>query len=772
MPQFMTTTFDRLSEADVRHSCGPRVFAQADQLERTGHIVRAGASEDYALVGQVRGTWRRVEDVKIGASGARLAPACTCGTGGFCRHVGALLLHWVRHSRDFAPVSPANDGPPRLARTGTEALQEIGGLVSNRVLTLKEELTGLLEGLTTARLREIAQARGISYPKSRGKADIVAHLASALSAPESVDAALAQLDADALLALDVVQLGGPALIHYPDVYDDFDDEDDDDDDDDDEFFDRDDLLGDMYSSLGGKAVAPPISTLSDRGLLFATTARTMDAERLQVPRGVTARLRPLDYLLAGPAKVETPADRTAAQPAIDELILAMAGALLEGGIQTTDAVSRQRGFRGWETVPVGKQSQVNPLHPRLDAPERALLAKRSGLSPTVAEFVVEMMLALGIVEGKDQLTLRPDRLQGYFQHSIAERWHMLGMAWQTLDEWSEMLLICDLDGPFALSARGPFPRYELPLIVEALVFRGILTRLLARLSPDRWHNLDDLLARIRQLADDVDAMPFDLASSETVSPLLSTAAMTIYGMGETSEWWLAERDKPNVRLDLATSEVMDRYYRVLLHALLAGPFAWLGAVEVTERGPADLTFRVRAGANALLVGDALQKELLPAEAVSEIVVNADLSIRVPSRTTDPEVYRLLSTASEFTGATREGLSFRLTAERVQELFDGGMTGPELAAYLARHAKHFPSAARARLEDWWSNYGTVQLYDDLTLIELGDDYLLPELLATSALEKVLVHTFSPRLIAVETSAVDGLRAELERLGHLPKLVEGE
>jgi len=38
--------------------------------------------------------------------------------------------------------------------------------------------------------------------------------------------------------------------------------------------------------------------------------------------------------------------------------------------------------------------------------------------------------------------------------------------------------------------------------------------------------------------------------------------------------------------------------------------------------------------------------------------------------------------------------------------------------------------------------------------------------------VLVHTFSPRLIAVETSAVDGLRAELERLGHLPKLVEGE
>ena len=768
MPQFITTTFDRLAEADVRHSCGPRVFAQADQLERTGHIMQAGASEDYALVGQVRGTWRRVEDVKIGASGARLTPACTCGTGGFCRHVGALLLHWVRHPRDFAPGSPADDGPPRFARTGTETLQEIGGLVSNRALTLKEELTGLLEGLTTARLREIAQVRGISYPKSRGKADVVAHLATAFASPESVDAALAQLDDDALLALDVVQLSGAAVSYDADAYDDFDDEDDDDDD----FFDRDDLLGDMYSSLGGTAATPPISKLADRGLLFATTLRSMDAEGLQVPRAVVARLRPLDYLLVGPAKVEAPAERIAAQPAIDELILATAGALAEGGIQTTEAIYRQRGFQGWETVPVGKQSQVNPLHPRLDAKGRALLARRSGLSPAAAEFVVEMMLVLGIVEGKGQLTLRPDRLQGYFQRSIAERWHMLGMAWQALDEWSEMLLICDTDGPFALSARGPFPRYVLPLIVEALAFRGILTRLLARLSPDRWHNLDDLLALIRQLADDVDAMPFDLASSEAVLPLLSTASMTIYGTGETSEWWLAERDKPNVRLDLASPEVLDRYYRVLLHALLTGPFAWLGAVEVTERSPADLTFRVRPGANALLVGDALRKELLPVEAVSEILVDDDLSIRVPSRTTDPEVYRLLGETSELTGAAREGLGYRLTAERVQRLFDGGMTGPELVAFLARHAQHFPRAARARLEDWWSNYGTVQLYDDLTLIELGDDYLLPELLATSALEKVLVHTFSPRLIAVETSAVDGLRAELERLGHLPKLVEGE
>jgi hypothetical protein len=66
---------------------------------------------------------------------------------------------------------------------------------------------------------------------------------------------------------------------------------------------------------------------------------------------------------------------------------------------------------------------------------------------------------------------------------------------------------------------------------------------------------------------------------------------------------------------------------------------------------------------------------------------------------------------------------------------------------------------------------VRLYDDLTLIELADDYLLPELLRVTSLPAAMIHTLSPRLIAVDPQAVDRLVAELTRAGHPPGVFEG-
>jgi hypothetical protein len=59
---------------------------------------------------------------------------------------------------------------------------------------------------------------------------------------------------------------------------------------------------------------------------------------------------------------------------------------------------------------------------------------------------------------------------------------------------------------------------------------------------------------------------------------------------------------------------------------------------------------------------------------------------------------------------------------------------------------------------------------LALIELADDVLLQELLATSSLGDLVVATYSPRLVAVVADAVDGFIAELTRLGHAPRVVE--
>lgn len=149
-----------------------------------------------------------------------------------------------------------------------------------------------------------------------------------------------------------------------------------------------------------------------------------------------------------------------------------------------------------------------------------------------------------------------------------------------------------------------------------------------------------------------------------------------------------------------------------------------------------------------------------------------LTVTVPPGSPDPAIHTILSTIGELQQVSGEGLRYRLTAERLQPVFESGFGGPELVNILASRAGGaLPDPVRQTLEHWWESYGSIRLYDDVTLIELGDDVLLRELRATTSLDRALVHTFSPRLIAVDGTMVQDLIAELRRLGHTPRVVEG-
>jgi hypothetical protein len=84
----------------------------------------------------------------------------------------------------------------------------------------------------------------------------------------------------------------------------------------------------------------------------------------------------------------------------------------------------------------------------------------------------------------------------------------------------------------------------------------------------------------------------------------------------------------------------------------------------------------------------------------------------------------------------------------------------------------PDAARGTIHQWWEGFATTRLYDEITLIELSDDLLLTELLAATGLRGAILHTFSPRLVAIESGAVDAVVADLTARGYTPRIVEGE
>jgi hypothetical protein len=72
-----------------------------------------------------------------------------------------------------------------------------------------------------------------------------------------------------------------------------------------------------------------------------------------------------------------------------------------------------------------------------------------------------------------------------------------------------------------------------------------------------------------------------------------------------------------------------------------------------------------------------------------------------------------------------------------------------------------------LNQWWQNFGSVQIYQDVALMEFGDDYVLGELLAGTSLPRYLLFRFSPRLIAIRPEGAVQLRDELVKKGYTPK-----
>ncbi|HLH23221.1 MAG TPA: hypothetical protein VK066_11900 [Chloroflexota bacterium] len=152
-----------IAEADVRRLCGEREFARGDAYQRAGHALRPTQPGPYGLAATVRGTWRRLYPVHILVQGRTLEGTCPCDVEGPCRHVAALLLHWLRAPKTFeratAPEAVAPGPPPAL----TAALEE----------TAATELARLLDRNTVAVLREIGRARGVALP-NRAKPELVA----------------------------------------------------------------------------------------------------------------------------------------------------------------------------------------------------------------------------------------------------------------------------------------------------------------------------------------------------------------------------------------------------------------------------------------------------------------------------------------------------------------------------------------------------------------------------------------------------------------------
>jgi hypothetical protein len=279
-----------------------------------------------------------------------------------------------------------------------------------------------------------------------------------------------------------------------------------------------------------------------------------------------------------------------------------------------------------------------------------------------------------------------------------------------------------------------------------------------------------LLLRIAK--DDIEGRWYDLPSW---LDLLWTLTPDLLGRGATTvgEWWFRGTSGSDGRLNLEDRAGWQEIWEPLIQSMLLGPMTWLGLVETTRRQDGTLSFRPRPEVAALLE-ERPEEHVSPSEPSLSLGVDPSSGapeVLVPAGYSDLLLHTLLLEVADLAEISSAGLRYRLSRQRAQDAFEGGITGHDLLRILAERAGGgVPVDVRAVVDSWWKNYGNIRLYDDLTLVEFDDDILLQEFLVTSSLHGSLVDVLTPRLVAIDPATIRPLLGEMERLGYTPRVVE--
>jgi len=744
-----------VSEADVRRLCGEGAYARGDVLQREGHVFAPGI-EHQGLAAEVLGTWRRVDVVRVKAGGGQLTSECTCRSGPFCRHAAALLLHWLRARDSFGEI--VEEAAPTLDRESSAGELDYfdddeeldpSALYAEQEVAPREEYARLLEAATMQHLRAIARRRGLRVV-AKNKVEMVAQLATLLSERAGIEAAIATLGDDERLTLEVANLLG--------------------------------AVGAAGTTSGtvaracatlGMAVKPSgqnfpaLDTLADLALVVRNETYTSDAANVWVPYAVAAAIPPRDVLLGMSSTVRSVIPPPA-KLGVTEVCQVIGHELAQGHIGVQPMPAQEKVFaalpRGWiakpESSPSGHQSEsVRALRPALFTAREDLrrLEELTGQTPDMIDFSLWSLLRLGIVEAYTEppgyvLTVREDLLRTLLALPPAQRLDVVNTAWLAAHDLPELGMIVGEKGPLALHYSLKGQTYWAATHPNAGAVRGLVARIVGYLPAEtEWYSVESLLTLCRKLAPDLLGNP------------------NVYG---GPRWWFS-RPGASRRFDLTQMEDWRRVWAALVRTILTGPMSWLGLIEVGTRHGEPVAFRVRPPAAVL--GDRPVPLERP-DGAPPLLLEIDPSTHmplatVPPNTLDSGIHTMLTAIGTMTGASPQGLRYRLTAQGVQRAFDSGTSGPQLMAVLGERAGGtLPEAVRAILERWWDSYGAIRLYDEVTLVELGDDLLLRELLAASTLREAVLHTFSPRLVAIDSARVDELVEELTRLGYTPRVVD--
>jgi hypothetical protein len=775
-------TLETITESDLRGPLNDRSLRRArGYLNRVISPIRRGET----LAAQVRGT--RIYDVEVTVAEDRIIARCTCpyDWGGYCKHIGALILAWIYGPEDFdveaadlvpdggaLPVTPVS--PPSTHRP-----EELPSWLTitpiDRQAGYERDLARVLDAISIQDLRQVAERRGW---KARGirKDRVVRQVVEHLVDRDETLRVIRGLDREHRQVLCALTLCGEIMVSWPDsvrgfasiwgslqAYQKA------------ETYTR--HLCEMGLAIPGEASPNHHYDVVPRSLARAFPPLLSRALGLWPPPGGDLDASPSDED-AGTVREQRLADPHAFIRRVNQVIILLEreSSPLRPPMPRPAMEKRLRGLTRWDYDPreLAEAARANRLYPNTTLsltvppppyilPDETIerLAPLAG-GEACLEFIVSLLMAAGVFQPGSPLTPWPRLKQAFFQRDPLMRRAILTRTYFRISSWSALWEMLRQPTSRLVLRRHPRFPYFSPDHLEAYLttFRWVVLGGLALLPDDEWVTLDDLDLVMRALL-----------------PRLDQPARQGGRLSRHDYYWFLSESGTEEPLDPEDLDHWQLAQGAFMRTIIGGPLHWLGLADlrfdrgelrqVRFHGLSDLFFdRVEAPPAPPHASAGL-----PAASPAPSVVLEGSTITVQPSALSDQAHGLLDQIARLVTVEPDRFVYQLDAAAVYETFEaGGTLSRMLDAWERLLPVPLPDVMHAQLTAWWEAYGRLRVYRDVTVIEFGDEYALAEMKAVTSLEEHLVAELSPRLVVIPSEVVDRLVRELREAGHTPKTTD--
>jgi hypothetical protein len=242
------------------------------------------------------------------------------------------------------------------------------------------------------------------------------------------------------------------------------------------------------------------------------------------------------------------------------------------------------------------------------------------------------------------------------------------------------------------------------------------------------------------------------------------------------DWYLAEDGR---MLDTTNNKAdWNKAQGAFIQQIIQGPLHWLGVADLSMEYGRLVAFRLHGlgdlffdKVESVPLGDGAEMveiTAVPPPDLSDAITIQDTTIVVDPTAVSAQAHNYLDGIAILAEAATDRFVYQLHAAAVHQAFEDGQTLDQLMVGWEKWlAISMPDAIHDQLIAWWQAYGQVRLYENVTVIEFGDEYALAEMKAATSLDKHLIAEISPSLVIIPAQAIDTLVGELEKAGYTPK-----